>query len=85
MQCEAGLYGQCLLQIWSGTNSSGQLLASYSSTFFLTSISDKIFASKQIFVKFTADSPRVRFLANWWCAFSKLLNRLNLLVEATFK
>ena len=72
MQCEAGLYGQCLLEIWAGKDSSGPLLFTFGPTYFMTANNTIFIPSKQIFIRFSADSPNVLFMARWNCAQGKL-------------
>ncbi len=67
-QCGAG--DACFLQIWSGADETGALLATYNSNNPAPLNKNLVFGSK-IFVKFTATSPAVRFLANWVCANGK--------------
>jgi hypothetical protein len=58
------------LEIWSGADSTGALLATYNSSNPAPLDKNLVFGSK-IYVKFSATDRAVHFMANWVCAKGK--------------
>jgi hypothetical protein len=58
------------LEIWSGADSTGARLATYTSSNPAPLHKNLVFGST-IFVKFTATKQTVHFMANWVCAKGK--------------
>ena len=56
----------CILEIWSGVDASGVLAVSYSAT--QPPPYEITIPSSQLFIRFTAVDPAVRFSATWVCA-----------------
>ena len=75
VQCGAG--ATCLLQIWSGADSTGVLLATYNSTNPVPASKIVTLYSSKIYVKYTATDPAVRFIATWVCAQGEQKNPKN--------